>query len=316
MVNIWKPKEKKIIDEWNKANNLRNQSKWNDAAKAYYEVYELSTQVSDYNLKQLGLIALAMSYLMSLKVSLSREKFEQLYNVLKSLNPEQELEIPYKVKVKEILPEVEVFKELMSLEQVSIGSKPSNSLQLSKGYEDVAKKFFLLNKTELALGDLLGIKYSSTQLGYYYMGISRYLIAVSQEDQDPQAALEKYSEALNYFVQIGDSNWKGYIEDRVNKLSKLAKCWFCGRVIQGEGIHFVYLETFLSNYLISKNSESPSSIQGNTKLVACEGCYNAISKLADAIAKYYYQITMEKIKELENRIRSLEARVSMIRVRV
>jgi len=313
---VWgKPKEKKILEEWDKANDLRNKSKWDDASKAYYKVYEMSLQVTDPNLRQLGTIALAMSYLMYLKVSLNKGTLDNLYNVLKSLNPEQELEIPYKVKVKEILPEIEALRDAMSLEKVDIGSKPPSALELSKRYEDVAKKFFLINKQELTLGDFLGIKNSPNQLGLFYMGISRYLVAVTVEEKDPQEALDKYSETLNYFIQSGDEKWKSYIQDKVNRLSKTAKCWFCGRIVQGEGIHFIYLETILSDYMLSKNSDAVNSVQGNTKLVACEGCYNAISKLADRIAKYYYEMTMQKISQLEARIRSLEARVSMIRVR-
>jgi len=313
---VWgKPKEKKILEEWDKANDLRNKSKWDDASKAYYKVYEMSLQVTDPNLRQLGTIALAMSYLMYLKVSLNKGTLDNLYNVLKSLNPEQELEIPYKVKVKEILPEIEALRDAMSLEKVDVGSKPPSALELSKRYEDVAKKFFLINKQELTLGDFLGIKNSTNQLGLFYMGISRYLVAVVVEEKDPQEALDKYSEALNYFIQSGDEKWKSYIQDKVNRLSKTAKCWFCGRIVQGEGIHFIYLETILSDYMLSKNSDAVNSVQGNTKLVACEGCYNAISKLADRIAKYYYEMTMQKISQLEARIRSLEVRVSMIRVR-
>jgi tetratricopeptide (TPR) repeat protein len=317
-----KSKEKKIVEEWENANNLRNQGKWEEAIIVYSKVYELSREVSDQNLKLLGLKALALAHLYNFKLKQTPEAAKFALDTFSLLNPEEEIEIPYRVKVKEIVEELKILAEAKSLQDPNSINKNSKELdKISSDYEKVGQSLIALGKDELKLGDLLGIKTSPSILGLIYLGFSKYIKALKYEDLEPSKAIELYTEAATYFSSAGEERWRKFVEDRAKMLVKVGKCWLCGRVVQGENIHFVYLESFLSPYLTAKISEDPLPFdpERNT-IIACEVCYNAIYKLSEKIAKYYHEIAMRTIKEVEQRLQAqidrLRAEIAVSRVRV
>jgi len=169
-------------------------------------------------------------------------------------------------------------------------------------FEAVAQSYMSLGRDNLVLGDLFGIKGTPYTMAYKYLGLSRLLKGLIEEKSDPGKAVEYYAEAMGYFSNAMLEEYKSYSDQRIKKLSTVAKCWFCGRDVQGEEIHYVYMETLLTPYLQSKfGGESPPSMRG-TKIVACVACYEAIHLMADSVARMYYERAMAALREVEQRL--------------
>jgi len=178
----------------------------------------------------------------------------------------------------------------------------------------------------------IGVKYQ-TQIGTNVLfvpelfgnknetGIQRSmrLFAESQENMaeatvwsDPKRAAEYYQNAVNYWKQAGDAQNESYDLNKAAQYSKSISCWFCGREITGEQVHFFTMNAEVTKLLLETKSGSPlpsRSDSGNV-IYACRGCHSAISKRADEIASYYHNIAMNRITEVHN---SLQAQINDLR---
>jgi tetratricopeptide (TPR) repeat protein len=90
------------------------------------------------------------------------------------------------------------------------------------------------------------------------------LFAESQENMaeatvwsDPKRAAEYYQNAVNYRKQIGDSQSENADLEKVAQYSRSASCWFCGREITGEQVHFFPMNSDITMMLRTSKGESP-----------------------------------------------------------
>jgi hypothetical protein len=115
--------------------------------------------------------------------------------------------------------------------------------------------------------------------------------------ENPKAAAEHYQTARLFWMQAGRQDLGDSAASRVRSYGRAAKCWFCGREISGEGIHFMPMPSDLTALVMNtaKNSALPAFDPSQSQIYACKGCHSAIYKMADARA-------MERMRELEVRI--------------
>ncbi len=99
---------------------------------------------------------------------------------------------------------------------------------------------------------------------------------------------------------------------------KSAKCWFCGREVAGESIHFVAMPSDLTDLVkaADKDSPLPSFDPQTGNVYACKGCHGAVHHLADALATQRMNELDAKlqrqIQELKDQIQSIRNRINMM----
>ena len=122
-------------------------------------------------------------------------------------------------------------------------------------------------------------------------------LAESLVMENPKAAAEHYQTARLLWMQAGRQDLGDFAASKVRSYGRAAKCWFCGREISGEGIHFMTMPSDLTALVMntSKGSALPAFDPSQSQIYACKGCHSAVFKLADARA-------MERMSELEIRI--------------
>ncbi len=132
---------------------------------------------------------------------------------------------------------------------------------------------------------------------------------------DPKAAAEHYQRARLWWTQAGRQDLAEGASSHVQAYGKAAACWFCGREVSGEGVHFLQMPSDLTDLLRSKSGESPlpSFDSSSGFIYACKGCHSAVFKMADRQA-------LQRMTELEERvnaqIRDLRDQIERLRSKV
>lgn len=148
--------------------------------------------------------------------------------------------------------------------------------------------------------------------------MSEEALAQSLVATDPKAAAEHYQTARLWWSQAGDAGMADAAAAYVAQYGKSAKCWFCGREVAGENIHFVPMPSELTDLVkaADKDSPLPSFDPATGNVYACKGCYGAVFRLADEIA---LRRTAEldakvqvQIQDLKNQIQNIRNRLNMM----
>ena len=132
---------------------------------------------------------------------------------------------------------------------------------------------------------------------------------------DPKKAAEYQQYAFNYRRQIGESGDKNM--ELIRKYSSSATCWICGRDASGEGIHFFAMSSDISPQLRENKGVLKTADEGFQNIYVCRACYTSISRRADAISKYYYDLTEDEMRSMEARLQAeiaaLQAEITALR---
>jgi len=148
--------------------------------------------------------------------------------------------------------------------------------------------------------------------------LSEEALAESLLSTDPKAAAEHYQTARLWWSQAGDAAQADAALARVNMYGKSAKCWFCGREVAGENIHFVPMPSDLTDLVkaADKDSPLPSFDPASGNVYACKGCHGAVFHLADELAvKRTAELDAKiqpQIQDLKNQIQAIKNRVNMM----
>jgi len=119
----------------------------------------------------------------------------------------------------------------------------------------------------------------------------------SKLSDNPRAAAEHYQSARLWWTQAGFSGRADQAAIRVRAYGRAAKCWFCGREVSGEGIHFIPMPSELTEVVRRSGAETalPTFDSSSNAIYACKGCHGAVYKLADSLA-------VRRMQELEVRV--------------
>ncbi len=181
--------------------------------------------------------------------------------------------------------------------------------------EKTAKEYLSMGNKNLMLPLLMNKQQISSQ------SFAHILIADAarlQGDQslgaDPKIAADYYRKAAIHMKAAGDVSSFQSLSGKADDYSTTAVCYFCGREVSGKDINFFSMRATLTAYLASKSTSQvlPSSLAPNT-VIACQGCYSAITIAADEIAKGYYDRVEVEIAQLKQEISQLRNRVAVTR---
>lgn len=304
---FWKSKEEQLKIDWDDAVNLRNQGKWLDAAAHFANVEKLSREATDPNAKAIGPVARALSMLFYARGNYNGDTLAACYQAMAALDPMTSLEIPYTANAGEVAQEVLVLSQEARLKPLALGAAITDP-SIAQDMENIAQSYMGLGKEKLVVSGLFSITDTTLNKSLVYMGLSRIVKAKMEEARDPVKAVDYYSEAIGYLSQINDQGFKKYAEERSRKLITSAKCWLCGRPVQGEDINFVYLRSYIDPFFSRKfENEMPPVIKNDT-IVACKACYGAMALLSesisDRIAKIYYDRAMAELQKVHDHLDS------------
>ncbi|MHA2059243.1 MAG: tetratricopeptide repeat protein [Candidatus Ranarchaeia archaeon] len=300
---IWKSHDKRMGEEYRKAVSYRNQGNMKEAIEHFLKAAELGREAKKSQAKELAKHAYALATLYQAVSSNSPEDLMKSHNSLATLQPNTILELPYKAMVEHILPEIKVLADEYRLPPIDLQNFAiQNADEVALQYEQVAQAYLGLGHEKFVIGDLFNIEENIFKRSYKCLGLSKLLKGCVAEDTDPNKGVEFYAEALGYFGQAALKEHEAFLNDKNVKLANVAKCWFCGRDIQGEDVHFVYMETFLTQYLNAKGqTQSPRPVKGG-KIAACKGCFGGISITADKTARHYYQQSINALRQVEHKL--------------
>lgn len=122
--------------------------------------------------------------------------------------------------------------------------------------------------------------------------------------EDPRKAAEYQQIAYGYRKQMGDTGEENL--RLINDYAKTCKCWYCGRVVSGLGIHFFALPSDISPALRTPPGREPltSETEDHEAIYACRACHSSITKKADEIAQRYHENAMSEIRATEARMQA------------
>lgn len=143
-------------------------------------------------------------------------------------------------------------------------------------------------------------------------------LAESMLTTDPKGAAEHYQTARLWWSQAGNAAQADAAAAHVSQYGKSAKCWFCGREVAGQDVHFVAMPSDLTDLVkaADKDSPLPSYDPATGNVYACKGCNGAVHHLADALALQRMNELDAKIQpqiqSLKDDIRSIKNRINMM----
>jgi tetratricopeptide (TPR) repeat protein len=319
---IWKDTVSRFEEEYNKAVNERNKGNIDGAIEHFQSAAKIALESKDQSLIERGKLATVMALIYKLIRKTSTQSLEDAKNSLQYLDPNVELDLalPYKIKVSDLVRELDVLIRVYSIPQINLDKVSSLPLEevekLAIEYESVAMKVLSYGREKYLLESLLKLDVPQ-KMGFKFLALSRIIKGLWIEKESPDKAVQLYSEAIGYFANIPDQRYSELVNDRLSKMSKSTKCWLCGRNIQGEGVHFVYLPSIMTPYILNcYTNDAPQIIvtsRDDTYVAICSACYGAIYKLSDKVAKHYYDLAIAALKRVEQElwaaIRALERKI-------
>jgi hypothetical protein len=172
--------------------------------------------------------------------------------------------------------------------------------------EETAKEYLAMGNRSLLLPLLLEKKQVSAQnLAHKLIADASKLRGDEIVNLDSRKAAEFYRMAAIHMKATGDLESSQNLVGRADDFSTVATCYFCGREVSGKEINFVNMRANLTTCLREKVTSQvlPSSLSPDT-VIACKGCYSAITIAADQIAKRYFDRVEAELQEFRAAVTS------------
>ncbi|MBE6522077.1 MAG: hypothetical protein E7Z62_02970 [Thermoplasmata archaeon] len=151
----------------------------------------------------------------------------------------------------------------------------------------------------------------------YALGYERLSEAIKWED--PKKAAEFQQQALIYNNERHNQEAISKNQEFIRGASMTVHCWFCGREVSGENIHFVPMSSMLTDPILRQaDPNKPLATNSTKSIFACRACYSAIDtvgktyfelgkKYTDAEVTKAYNQLMSEINDLQRQINGLRA---------
>ena len=300
---------------YNKGVNL-GPDKWQDAASSFSDAAKHFAEAGN---PQKASEALALATLFNALVYRNADSWRICSEAMSRIGDTQ-INVGFAVSSAAIAQQAKVIQEDM----LATGTVNSDSQDTSRvvALKNLAQKYLELTGEDLVVWKLMKAEVDPQRRAYYLLGLATLVEANSVMDSDPRKAVSLLSESATQFEMAGvdPMNLRAITKAKRDNASRVAKCWFCGREVQGLGTHYVLLQAIVSNYTKQKyRSEIPLSIDG-AHIVACESRSSSIRMVADAFARMYYERAVTEMHEiaqrLDARITSLESDIRSLRARI
>lgn len=305
-LKLFKSDIEKAEDEWRKAYEKGiNQRKWEEAAKHFKKAYEHYTKAGSPKAEE----ALLLAYLFHSVATRDMNSLKKATEIAAKLPPNTVFRIPFEITASDIVnegsiivSELPVAARLSKVDQLIAEGNEEKMERFASQLEKISQKLLLNSSKKPLLGEFFNLKEPFEKRGYRYLAYSKLLRAKIQALYDPSKSVELYSEAMGYFKTGNMSSSSDSVAEEINRVGSVAKCWFCGRTIQGEDIHYVKMPAVVTPYILTKyGNETPKSL-GNNYVVACKACYTAIYITSDTVSRRYYEMAMKRLEEVRQEL--------------
>ncbi len=312
------PSEKAEIEfreAYEKGVNLGPQ-KWPDAVHHFSEAQKNYTTIGD---SQKSGQCYALATLFYALTARTDQSWQACSEAMRQI-PDTSLNVGFTVNSTAISQQASVLASDIATTQMLDGE--SKDVSKVAALRDLAQKYMDLIGNDLAVWRLQKEDIDPQRRAYYLLGVASLIEGNSVSDSDPKKSVALLSEAATNFELAGidPMSITPGTKTKLDNMTKFAKCWFCGREMQGQGFHYVSLDATVTQYTRARyGSSTPHSLEENG-VVACESCASAIRNVADEVAKAYYERAMAAMRETEQRlnakIAALEREVAALRSKV
>ena len=201
-----------------------------------------------------------------------------------------------------------------------ISGANGNKTAAAQDLQDLALKF----QSEIGDRNLIILeifKNDTTVTGmtefYNLMAVSYEYMSDAVVWENPSQAAEYQQIAMGYRQQNGQSGDANLA--KIRSYSCTSKCWLCGRIATGEGIHFFSAPADVSPALDKDdNGVAKSKPEGSTEIYICRACYSAVSNRSEEISVGYYNKAMAEMRAMEARLQAeiaaLQTQISFARM--
>ena len=204
--------------------------------------------------------------------------------------------------------------------QIMGGANDANKNTAAQQLQDLAIRY----QSEIGDRNLIVIeifKNDTTVTGmtefYNLMAVSYEYMSDAVVWENPSQAAEYQQIAMGYRQQNGQSGDANLA--KIRSYSCTSKCWLCGRIATGEGIHFFSAPADVSPALDKDdNGVAKSKPEGSTEIYICRACYSAVSNRSEEISVGYYNKAMAEMRAMEARLQAeiaaLQTQISFARM--
>ena len=190
--------------------------------------------------------------------------------------------------------------------QIMGGANDANKNTAAQQLQDLAIRY----QSEIGDRNLIVIeifKNDTTVTGmtefYNLMAVSYEYMSDAVVWENPSQAAEYQQIAMGYRQQNGQSGDANLA--KIRSYSCTSKCWLCGRIATGEGIHFFSAPADVSPALDKDdNGVAKSKPEGSTEIYICRACYSAVSNRSEEISVGYYNKAMAEMRAMEARLQA------------
>ena len=183
---------------------------------------------------------------------------------------------------------------------------------------DLAQKYLELVGSDLIIWKLSNQTIDPQRRAYYLLGLASLVEANTTMDTDPKKSAALLSDAVAQLDLAGEDykNVRPGTLQEMQNATKMGRCWFCGREVQGLTYHYFALKADVTGYMKAKyGAELPQAMEGQNVL-ACKACYSSVKYVADETASMYFDRAMQELRVVAERMSDLEKRVSNLESRV
>lgn len=211
--------------------------------------------------------------------------------------------------------------ELTSRKLQLLATSPQGAALKEKGQSlmDLAKDFQTrIGASSLVIQGLFKKDTSVTGNTEFYnlMALGYESLSDAVMYDDPSQAAEYQQIAAGYRQQNGQSAEENLL--KVKQYSSTCTCWLCGRIANGEGIHFFSAPAEVPPSIKDGSGTAAKSRDGTQHIYICRACYTAVSNRSDEIANAYYQQARKDMAAMEARLQaqiaSLQSQIAFTRM--
>jgi len=310
---VWKQPSERARDEFE--NGYRkgfNLSNWNSALSSFNSAYELYSKAGDQANAQVAWTLATFSRALTEPERI--ENWANASNALKTVGI-VEIDVTQPVSTEKLATECELKASELKARSISISAQRAEQL------EEVAKKYLAFGEQSLLVPLLLEKHQTSAQVrAHRIIAEASKLRGDEILDLSPRNASEFYRMAAVHMKTAGDLESFQQMSRKAEDFSTTARCYFCGREVQGKEVNFVPMKAQLTRFLEkqTENQALPTILSANS-VIACKGCHSAITIAADEIAKRYFDFVEAELKEFQRTVNlemsSLKSRISRLESR-
>jgi hypothetical protein len=319
-LKIFKQPAEKAEDEfrqaYDKGVNLGPQN-WPDAVQHFVEAAKNFELVG---IAQRAEEARALAALFQALISKSEVGAWRYCSQLLKQMPDMQINVGFPASTAALSVQAEVYADDLATKAQLHGE--SRDINRVASIRKLAQKYLELIGNDLALWRLLKQEVDPQRRAYYLLGLASLIEANSVANTDPKKGVSLLSEAVANLELAGvdPMSLTPATRSKLDNISKIALCWFCGREMQGKNFHYVMLPAVISDHTRQKyGAGTPVSIEGDC-VAACTACWSTVRNVADTVAMDYYRRVIDEIRAMEarlnNKIATLENEVHVLRSRL